>query len=169
MSQNNKDLNGQWGTHLPILARVLELTAGPVLELGTGVWSTMLMHIMASETKRKVVSYDNDPVWHEPNKKWQNDYHDIRLIEDWDKMDIDNTFWSVVLVDHKPAKRRHVDVRRLANNALFVLIHDSEPESDKFFKYSWVYKHYKFRYDYTTCRPHTTVLSNFIDPAKFLS
>lgn len=170
-SKNDKDLNGQWGTHMPILARAMELTDGPVLELGTGVWSTALMHMMASESKRKVVSYDNDPTWHESNLKWQSDFHDILVIPEdgWDDIPIEKTFWSVVLVDHKPAKRRMKEIERLAKNALIVLIHDSEPESDKFFKYSWIYKFYKYRYDYTKCRPYTTALSNFIDVAKLLA
>jgi hypothetical protein len=181
MSQNDKDLNGQWGTHLPVLARVLDITEGsPVLELGTGVWSTMLFHIMCAETKRPAFSYDNDPKWHESNLKWQNDYHNIILVEDFvdeegnwhsgfEKAPLENTHWGVVLVDHKPASRRKEDIKRLAKHADFILIHDSEPESDKFFKYSWIYKHFKYRFDYTKCRPHTTVLSNFIDVAKLLA
>lgn len=169
MSQNNKDLHGQWGTHLPILTRIMDVTDGPVLELGTGVWSTPVLDFMCRETKRKLVSYDNDPVWFEPNKKqWQSDFHDIKLVVDWNKADIDSIHWSVVLVDHKPAKRRMKDIKRLANNANFILIHDSEPESDRFFKYSWIYKYFKYRFDYIRCRPNTTVLSNFID-LKFLS
>jgi hypothetical protein len=91
MSQNDKDLNGQWGTHLPILARVLDLTSGAVLELGTGVWSTMLFHIMCAETKRLAVSYDNDPKWHESNLKWANDYHKIILVEDWEMRMVSGT------------------------------------------------------------------------------
>ena len=173
MSKNNKDLNGQWGTHVPLLARVLDLSDGPVLELGTGVWSTFLIHIMCKDNQRKAISYDNDPQWHESNLKWQSDFHEIKLLEDWDELYDDIDFlmvhWGVILVDHKPAKRRMVDLRRLANRANFIVIHDSEPESDKFFKYSWIYKHYKYRYDYTKCRPHTTVLSNFIDVSKLLS
>lgn len=163
MSENNKDLKGQWGTHLPILMRLVDLTDGPILEMGTGVWSTPVLDFMCRETKRKLVSYDNDPDWHEHNQRWQSDYHDIKLVEDWDKADIESTTWSIAFIDHKPAKRRKVDMGRIANNALFVVIHDSEPESDKYFKYSWAYKHYKYRYDYTKCRPNTTILSNFTD------
>jgi len=169
MSENNKDKKAQWGSHIPILSRVLDITDGAVLELGTGVWSTALMDLMCAETKRKVISYDNDPAWFDANKeRWQSDYHDIRLIEDWDSIDLKEHFWSVAFIDHKPASRRKNDMERLANLAQFVLIHDSEPESDKYFKYSWKYKFYKYRYDYTKCRPHTTVLSNFVDVAKIL-
>lgn len=166
MSENNKDKKAQWGSHLPILSRILDITDGAVLELGTGVWSTALMDLMASETKRKVISYDNDPAWFDANKeRWQSDYHDIRLIPEdgWDDINLDEHVWSVAFLDHKPAKRRKVDAQRLAHKALYVLLHDSEPESDKFFKYSWIYKHFKYQYQYTKCRPNTVVLSNFID------
>src|SRR5882724_8392287 len=105
-----------YGTHLPILARILDLTDGPVLELGTGIFSTFLMDIMCKESKRKVVSYDNDPKWHESNMQWQSEYHDINLVTDWDSIEIETTHWSVVLVDHKPAKRRKEEIKRLANH-----------------------------------------------------
>lgn len=165
MSENNKDLKGQWGSHLPILSKVIERSKGDILELGTGIWSTALIDLMCSETKRKVVSYDNDPAWHSSNLKWQSDYHDIILIPEdgWDGIPLEMKHWGVAFLDHKPAKRRKEDARRLAQHADFVLLHDSEPESDKFFKYSWIYKYYKYRFDYTKTRPNTVVLSNFYD------
>lgn len=169
MSENNKDLKGQWGTHLPLLTRLVDMTDGPILELGTGVWSTPVLDFMCNGTNRKLVSYDNDPVWHEYNKKWQSNYHDIRLVEDWDKAPFDMMHWSIAFIDHKPAKRRKVDIKRLANCANFIIIHDSESESDKFFKYSWIYKYFKYRYDYANCRPNTTVLSNFVDVKSLLT
>lgn len=171
MSENNKDLQAQWGSHLPLLSKVMDLCDGPVLELGTGVWSTALLDLMCRESKRKLVSYDNDSTWHETNLKWQSEFHDIKLIpeEGWDDIPLEKTFWSVAFVDHKPAKRRKVDIQRLKDNALFVVIHDTEPESDKYFKYSWIYKYFKYRFDYTKCRPNTTVLSNFLDVSKLLT
>lgn len=153
---------------MPILARIMDLTDGPVLELGMGIYSTPLMDLMCAETKRELVSYDNDPVWFEENKKWESDYHHVEFVEDWDKINIER-HWSVALVDHKPAKRRKVEITRLVKYANFVIIHDSEPISDKFFKYSWIYKHFKYRYDYTKCRPHTTILSNFVDLNSLLT
>lgn len=159
-----------YGSHMPILARVVDLTDGPILELGMGIFSTPLLDLMCAEKKRPLISFDNDPEWFEENKKWGSDYHLVYFVEDWDKRTqlIDDTQWSVALVDHKPAKRRMKEIKRLAKNCQFVLIHDSEPESDKFFKYSWIYKHFKYRFDYTNTRPHTTVLSNFVDVALLL-
>jgi hypothetical protein len=154
---------------MPILARVMDVSAGPVLELGMGIYSTPLLDIMCHETKRKLVSYDSDPKWYDQNKEWKSEYHTVNFIpnDDWDWCYLDhryiNTHWSVVFTDEKPAKNRIKSIKHFANKANFIVIHDSEPESDRFFKYSWIYPMFKYRYDYTKCRPNTTVLSNFVD------
>lgn len=161
-----------YGSHMPILARIMDLTDGPVLELGMGIYSTPLLDLMCAQSKRPLYSYDNDAVWFKENEKWRSDYHFVSFIEDWDDfytIQHDYFHWSVALIDHKPAKRRKVDIKNLANKVNFVIVHDTEPESDKFFKYSWVYKYYKYRYDYTKCRPYTTVLSNFVDLNSLLT
>lgn len=151
---------------MPILARIMDISDGPVLELGMGIYSTPLLDIMCRESKRTLVSYDNDPIWFEENKEWESDYHQVHLVGSYDEADIENTHWSVVLVDHKPAIRRITEIKRLAWQANYILIHDSEPEANPFFRYTWIYRFFKYRYDYTKCRPHTTVLSNFIDVTK---
>lgn len=148
---------------MPILARIMDLTDGPVLEMGMGIYSTPLLDIMCAESKRMLVSYDNDPEWFGENEKWTSDYHQVLFTDNWERADIDRVHWSVVLIDHKPAPRRIKDIKRLAYNANFIVVHDTEPESDKFFKYRWIYRFFKYRYDYTKARPHTSVLSNFVD------
>ena len=161
-------IDPKYGSHLPILLRLVDLTAGPILELGTGGYSTAMLDLMCRQTKRKLVSYDNDPKWHKDNLQWQSDFHDIKLIQDWDKAEIDSIHWSIVLIDHRPALRRRVEAVRLKDKADFILLHDSEPEIDRFYRYSSIYKHFKSRYDYTKVKPNTTILSNFVDIKKLL-
>lgn len=151
---------------MPILARIVDMSDGPILELGMGIYSTPLLDLMCHEKKRTLVSYDDDPAWFKENQEWESDYHKVHLISNYDEADIENTHWSVVLVDHKPAIRRLTEIKRLAWHANYILIHDSEPEANNFFRYTWIYRFFKYRYDYTKCRPHTTVLSNFIDVTK---
>lgn len=155
-----------YGSHIPVLCTMLSATKGPVLDLGMGL-STIVMDMMCKEEKRPIVSYETDKEWYEANKIYRSDFHKIIHIPDWDSADIEGTHWSLALVDHAPAKRRRIEIKRLASKANFVLVHDTEPESDKYFKYSWVYKYYKYRFDYKLCRPNTTVLSNYFD-LKFL-
>lgn len=162
-----RDLS-MYGSHIPILCKVLEITDGPVLDVGMGL-STIVMHMMAKETGRKIVSYETDHEWYEANKQYQSDFHDIRFVASWDDADIDTHHWSVALVDHAPAKRRITEIKRLAANTDFLMIHDTEPESNKFFRYSWIWKYFQYRYNYTACRPNTTVVSNTFDVEKILT
>ena len=109
-----------FGSHIPILVKVLEKTKGKILELGMGL-STIVIHTMAAQTKRPIVSYESDRKWYEANLKYQSDFHQIKFVDNWDKADIDNDFWDVVLVDHWPDRRRVVEVKRLAYKANYIL------------------------------------------------
>lgn len=153
-----------YGSHIPVLVRVLEQSDGPILDLGMGL-STIVMHMMAKETKREIVSYDSDKDWYEANKQYETDWHKIKFVENWDDIskEITSRHWDVAMIDHKPAKRRRVEMGLLAKHANYVIVHDTEPESDKFFKYTWKHKLYKYKWEYIKCRPNTSVFSNFVD------
>jgi uncharacterized radical SAM superfamily protein len=150
-----------FGSHIPILVKILEKTNGKILELGMGL-STIVMHTMAAQTKRPIVSYESNKEWYEESLKYKSDFHQIEFVDNWDDADIDNEFWDVVLVDHWTDRRRVVEVKRLANKANYILLHDSDI-FDKFYTQSGIYSLFKYRYDYTKCFPNTVVLSNFKD------
>ena len=141
-----------------MLASLLPITNGAVLELGAGFNSTPLLYWYCKAQGRMFRSYENDKAWCEK----MGDF--TKYIEDWEKAPIDNILWSIVLIDHRPALRRKEDARRLKDNAEYIVMHDSEPEIDKFYKYTWIYKHFKYRHDFTLLKPNTTILSNFTDP-----
>lgn len=140
----------------------MEVTNGPVLELGCGFSSTPLLYWMCMEQGRKFVSYENDKRWIEKVG------YPIEYVEDWDKTDIDNIHWSVVLMDHRPGERRPVDAVRLKDNADFIILHDSVSELGKFYGYEKIYPLFKYRFNYTKFLPNTVVLSNLVDVEKFL-
>jgi hypothetical protein len=94
--------------------------------------------------------------------EYQTHKHEIKLIEDWVQADIDYQ-WGVVLVDHKPEDRRAKEIERLADTARIIIVHDTEPNSASLYNYSSIYSLFKYRYDYTKTKVHTTVLSNFHD------
>ena len=112
--------------------------------------------------KRELVSYDDDVHYVRLFRQFgYSDYHKIFMVEDWDKIPIER-LWDVVLIDHRDSRRR-IEAKRLANYAKYVILHDSNPESNPCFRYSEVYPRYKYRHDYTSVRNHVTVLSNFVD------
>ena len=151
------------GSHIPILVKIMSLTDGSVLELGAGFFSTPLFYWLCKAEGREFVSYEND-------KKWCEEIGEMTTyIEDWDKANILSTHWSVMLIDHRPAHRRRIDARRLKDNADFIIMHDSDMERDRVYGYTEIYPLFKYKYDFTKVKPHTTVLSNFKDPKLLLT
>ena len=149
------------GSHLPILMRIVNMSTGPILELGMGFYSTNYLHWACYENKRKLVSYDGNKDYFAQNRLFACDYHQVLFAEDWDKIDISG-HWGVVLVDHE-TDRRAKEIERLANNADYIVAHDSEGRHDHSYKYSSIYHLFKYKYDYLKAYPYTVVLSNTKD------
>lgn len=149
-----------YASHLPILAKAVEKSIGPILEMGVG-YSTLLLHAMCKQKERVVVSYETDPVWYEKYKKFETEWHYIKLVGSMDEILSDYIDWGVILIDHRPARNRRTQALRFKNKAQYILLHDSEPEQDKFFGYKKIYPEFKYVYQYTKTKPHTAVLSQY--------
>ena len=154
------DYDYRWGSHLPVLTKVMSQTDGSVLEVGMGLYSTPILHWMCFDKKRELVSYDNEPEFFHLNEQYQNDYHSVSLVKDWDI----NIFrkWDVVLVDQRPSRSRIDTIRKVANYANYIIVHDTQ-RNKKFCDFESIYPLFKYRYTYTKTSPNTTVLSNFKD------
>lgn len=157
-----------YSSHLPVLIKAVEKTDGDVLELGTGLFSTPVLHWLCNTNKRHLVSYDNDEEYFNIIKNYANDNHQIHLISNWNEIDIEVP-WDVVFIDH-PEDRRIKDALRVANFAKYIVIHDTgwwlkrkmaiyNKELFPFFKYR-----VDFRIDR---RMQTTLLSNLVDLKDF--
>ena len=156
----------RYGSHLPVLMKIVGETSGPILELGLGLYSTPYLHYTCLPTQRSLSSYDHDAGWIRYFRDCRSDFHSVNFIDNWDLLDCTGR-WDVVLIDHGPDARRYVEARRLAGQTKYLILHDSDPENDNLYQYSKIYPLFKYRYDYTTCKPHTTVLSNFVDLGNF--
>lgn len=109
-----------WDNHRPLLWWALKETKGqtePVLEMGCGEGSTPYLMQYLKTDKRKLISYDY-------SKEWADKYN-ANHVTDWDAIEHEN--YSVILIDHSPGERRHLDVIKLANKCDYMIIHDSEP------------------------------------------
>jgi hypothetical protein len=155
-------------SHIPLLTQAFDESAGPVLELGTGYFSTLLLHWLATISKRQVFSFERSRSWYERAKRWQNEWHHIEFCPDWDALPIDDAhWWGLAFVDHSPNGRRPAEIRRLALRADYIVIHDTLPEWDAIYGYSAIWGLFQHRYDYTKIHPWTTVVSNFHDLEEF--
>lgn len=158
-----------YGSHIPVLARVMALTTGDALEMGMGINSTPLMHWLCATTKRHLVSYESS---RDQAAQWEHfagvntPWHEIRVVEQWADAAIERP-WDVAFIDHDPGIRRHEDVARLAQRANYIIIHDADGRDDPKHLYSKIYPLFKWQFRYTAYRPHTAVLSNFVDLSEF--
>ena len=155
-----------FGSHLPVLIKALSITDGPVLEMGMGMSSSITMHWMCATSKRQLVSYENDPEFFKFAGKYNCDFHQVICLDDWSKADIDRP-WDVALIDHSPAERRIVDIKRLANLAKYLVIHDVEGRRNRDYHYDKIWPLFKWKYTYDNYLPKTAVLSNLVDLTDF--
>src|SRR3990167_10171681 len=115
----------RYGSHLQVLTKLVQMTDGPILELGIGLYSTPYLHYACLPAKRSLTSYESDPGWMRYFRDFnRSDFHKVHLIEDWDKLEI-NQLWDIAFVDHSPDPRRSVEAKRLANHAKYIILHDT--------------------------------------------
>ena len=156
-------MKAHWSSHLPVLVKVLRVTDGPVLELGMGIHSTPFLHWMCAERKRLLVSYESKIYYLGINSCFKNELHQMHLVEDWDKIDIEKS-WDVAFIDHE-AERREIDIKRLANYAKYLVVHDTQThrKGQRSYGYDDVFPLFKYQRDFTFATAWTSVLSNFKD------
>lgn len=158
----NINCSFNYGTHLPALLKVMSLTDGDVLELGTGVFSTPLLHYLCMLNGRNLVSYDNDAKWDKWVGYYRAPFHKILYVDNWDDADIERP-WDVALVDHSPSIRRKEDIRRLANHAKYIVVHDTTKTYYHTYKYHEIWDLFQYRKVWDGDQRRADVFSNFVD------
>ena len=73
-----------YGTHVRLLLLATMMTRGDILELGTGDYSTELLHDIIEEDNKKerrlLVSADSDPVWLNRFTHLSSPFHQLLLV-----------------------------------------------------------------------------------------
>lgn len=159
------------GTHLPVLVRAFDLSEGDVLELGTGFFSTNILRWLCEMSGRMLYCYETGWSWYKIATRKPVPFQKVFKIDNFDEAPIDR-HWGLALIDHSPTRRRIVDIRRLANLADYIVIHDTNPEYEgygnrKGYRYGEIWSLFKYRYDFTKYSPHTSVVSNFYSLERF--
>lgn len=104
------------GSHMASLVTMVMNTDGPVLEMGSGDFSTPLLHAVCSRSKRFLLTTDTDKKWLNYFIDLETEWHAFQYIpvyeddwsrnpkpQQWDQVGTDR-HWSVVFVDHRPGK-----------------------------------------------------------------
>lgn len=163
------------GSHVAILAAAIARTAGPVLECGTGHWSTPLIHGLANG--REVLSMETDPQWLGAFEGYRTPWHELMIFSQGAGHHQQIAAWAsfgkrlhpskyaegVCFLDQSPGEARVPMAKEIANKFKFIVAHDvcaDIPPSggnygwkqlDGFFKYHFIWK---------DVRPWTAVYSN---------
>ena len=121
---------------------------------------------------RTLYSYESSRGWYQRAMRNPVSFHKVFKVDNYDQADIER-HWGLAFIDHSPDWRRHVEVKRLAYLADYIVIHDTNPEFDglktkKGYKYSKIWPLFKYRYDFTKYFPSTSVVSNFYSLEKFV-
>ncbi|MBI2634984.1 MAG: hypothetical protein HYW79_00315 [Parcubacteria group bacterium] len=155
----------EWGTHLPLLVRMFDKTEGDVLEMGMGHFSTPVLKWLCEMSGRTLYSYESKMDWYEKAASESKPFHKVIFCQDWASADIER-HWGLAFIDHSPMRERYIDIKRLANYADIIVIHDTQPQSDWVYRYSKIFPLFKYRLDFSKYIPWTSAVSNFIDVSK---
>ncbi len=149
-----------YSTHNPFLIEYVQKTTGPVLELGSGVFSTPLLHWLCRN--RDLYTYENNPEYYHFARKFRSKFHRIRPIDKWEDLKPDKHY-SIVFIDFsaKGSIKRGEMAIRFKDHADFIILHDTEPPREKEYGYDKVWKHFRYRRDWKECSTWTSVLSTF--------
>lgn len=153
-----------YSSHFPALLWALSHTAGDVLEMGGGLFSTPLLHYFCVPRGRQLVTVDNDQKWLENVCSFEHPLHRLVLTNNWDAADWEQPvgkLWDVVFIDHAPREQRRVDLLRYADRARFIVIHDTNGRQDRHYHLMELWPQFKYAYHYGKFFPQTTIVSNF--------
>lgn len=145
-----------WDNYKYNLWVALTLTQGAVVEFGCGQGSTDLLRKYCKETGREFMSFES-------NQDYARQYNSLH-VTDWDTVNL--TYVDVLFIDHAPGERRWVDIKKYANIAKVIVIHDSEPHN-KGYMLDKIWHLFKYKKNFETNGAWTTTVSNFIDVTKW--
>lgn len=157
-------LEMETSTHFPMLIKVVQMTDGPILEMGSGLFSTPLLHWLCFPTKRKLITCEAYAHYLEFANKFKTDWHIVTFTDPKTKPIPDQHF-SVVFIDHSPKKpnTRGDDALLFKDTADYIVLHDAGENPYEKYGYAKIYPYFKYVKHWTGAEPHTTVLSNFHD------
>ena len=149
-----------YGSHVIPLMAALWATNGAILELGSGWFSTPMIHRVATIQDRSVLTAEASEDWLKYFRFLSSDKHalyhvnngedrilsgGVQEVEHWEGIGDQHDVWSLIFVDHEPAEQRKKDLQRLRNRTHLFIIHDSEPNGEIYYHFNEVLTSFKYR------------------------
>lgn len=121
-----------FATHQPVLIELINRLSknGAVLELGSGLGSTELLHNLCLKDNRPLLTVDDSQEWlqkYETQFKSPNHKYKLLPIENINSdSEILNTKWELIFVDQGSWENRVETVKVFKDICKFIVVHDSD-------------------------------------------
>ena len=167
-----------FGSHVIPLLASMWVSDGAILELGSGWYSTPMMHRISTVQGRNVLTADSKYEWLKYFLFFVSNKHDlylvnvnkppaddidsaVRVVSSWDAIGQQQQHWGFIFVDHAPAEQRIEELERLRHRGDLILVHDTEPEHDGIYQVQKHLSTFKYRMTFGPgwTGTHTDVLS----------
>ena len=136
------------------------MTSGPVLELGSGLGSTLLLHGLCGSAGRKLTTLETDATWIMRFTNYGRDWHRIKLIESFVTLSEYEENWGLAFIDHGISGQRAVSITALKHIPIIVVHDTCHPW---LYGYAEAFKKFRYIWDWKVSGPQTSVLSDIID------
>lgn len=155
-------MNSRHFSHIPVLAAAVVRYGGPVLELGSGIGSTLMLHGLCGALKFELTTLESDKLWFDMVKEFERKWHRISMVDTFMDLPEYSNRYTVAFVDHGIAEQRGHSVRSL-KDSMVIVVHDTcHPH---LYDYKCL-DDFKYRYDMSGIGPMTSVVSNYVDVAE---
>ena len=130
-----------YATHLPAVVAAFVRTKGPVLEVGSGWFSTPVLRDLAELTKREVLSIEESVRWAQEGTDSLpgSMYHSLRWRRSYAGSKEFQKSWGLVILDNNGAEQREELLRTLRGKAKVVVVHEALPRPMKAALREWKY------------------------------
>lgn len=147
-----------YGSHLPALMACTAVCEGPVLEIGSGNFSTPCLHALCAALNLPLVTTELDDSWREQFLGFATPMHSVLKQTDALLAELAQRQWGLVLVDDWPDNRiGHLNA--FFDSARFVLMHDVNfPQYHQAIA-DWLAANPCHHRTYTRYGPHTLAVS----------
>ena len=150
-----------YASHTTLLTAAFTVTTGSVLELGSGLGSTPMLHGLCGSSGRSLKSVESNQQWFRAlAPEYRRDWHQFRCVENFIDLPEYREEWGLVFVDHGIIEERKHSIVAF-RDAPMVVVHDTcHP---RLYHYDEAFQEFKYQFDLKLFGPHTSVVSNSID------
>jgi len=156
-------MSAGYSSHTTLLTAAFSITTGPVLELGSGLGSTLVLHGLCGSNDRSLTTIESDETWMKMLKDYHRPWHTFRHVVNFVNLPEYKEEWGLAFVDHGLMHQRNHSIVSLKHVPIIV-VHDTC--TPQLYGYNEAFTHFKYIWNLQLFGPKTSVISNLIQVDK---